>query len=138
MLAAVDLDRKLCSMTREVGDIAADASLPAEMRSLHRQPMSEMPPEFPLRVGGSFAHRARENIRRADNRTVTLGPSARFFVGSVVAGHQCVLLLRPPPLTPPPRGRGTGRARGNACHSLPQPPHPGALLVTTALSHPHP
>ena len=44
VLVAIDLDDQLRAETAEVGDVGSDRNLPAEVRTLERKALAQMPP----------------------------------------------------------------------------------------------
>jgi hypothetical protein len=60
MLTPVNLNNETRGVTREVDDVLLDPDLPAEMRTGDPKPMTQVPPEFSLRLGWRRAHLACE------------------------------------------------------------------------------
>jgi hypothetical protein len=102
VLAAVDLDDQLRSMTCEVRDARPDRNLPAEMRTVQRQTMAKVPPQLAFGLRGLFAHTPRESALRRHHTAIRPRPNA--IVVLVARSHYD---NDPHPWPLPTRGRGT-------------------------------
>ena len=67
MLTPIDLDDNACRVTGKIGDVAADSNLATEMSAWRRNSVAQVPPELPLGVRRSGAHRAGEATLRSPN-----------------------------------------------------------------------
>jgi hypothetical protein len=107
MLTAVNFKNQASCMAGEVGDIAANANLPAEVGIWSLQAMPEVPPELPLSICRIGTHLAPEDtLRRYRHATISASPGARLFI---VFRHRSTRWRDPHPYPLPTRGRGTER-----------------------------
>ena len=98
MLASIDLDDDAGRVTSKIDDVAVNTNLPTEMRSQCWNSMAQVPPELPLGLRRSRAHRAGEATLRRHDRAIALRPDSRL----VACGHVIASLRRPPTPNPSP------------------------------------
>jgi hypothetical protein len=78
MLASIDFNDDAFRVTGKIGNVPAYAHLATEMRTFNREPVTQVPPKFPLGFGRSGAHRTRELTLRRRLRAILLRPGSWF------------------------------------------------------------